>query len=308
LYGAGTANNFLNGNVGIGNTSPELRLDILGSTSIVGMKIRNSTSGGYTELNCYNNGNTASDRMYMGVGGTTTGDAFQNRGYFFSAANLEGINFTANKATTGDIRFFTGGVNERMRIFGGGNISIGSTTDSGEKFQVTGTAKITGASSFGGNMTLSLNQNANTTMTVSNTTVGGTSVSEFVLQSNTVGAFGKTSSGYTTFKTIVASDFYMYNAGAGDITILNNFATGNIKFTSGGSSTEHMRLTSAGNLCIGITSGGNFLNIAASTTAKAQINLTAGANPTSPNNGDIWFDGTNLKMQIGGVTRTFTLI
>jgi hypothetical protein len=29
--------------------------------------------------------------------------------------------------------------------------------------------------------------------------------------------------------------------------------------------------------------------------------------PTSPNDGDIWFDGTNLKMRIGGVTRKFTL-
>jgi hypothetical protein len=29
--------------------------------------------------------------------------------------------------------------------------------------------------------------------------------------------------------------------------------------------------------------------------------------PASPNDGDIWFDGTNLKMRIAGTTKTFTL-
>ena len=65
----------------------------------------------------------------MGIGGTTTGDAFQNRGYFISGSTVEGLTFTANKATTGDIRFLTGGTNERLRIFGSGNVAINTTTD-----------------------------------------------------------------------------------------------------------------------------------------------------------------------------------
>ena len=64
----------------------------------------------------------------------------------------------------------------------------------------------------------------------------------------------------------------------------------------------------AGDLGIGTTSVTNWLNIGASTTAKAHINLAAGATPTAPANGDIWFDGTDIKMRIGGVTKTFTLI
>jgi hypothetical protein len=63
-----------------------------------------------------------------------------------------------------------------------------------------------------------------------------------------------------------------------------------------------------GNLSVGTTSTTDWLNIAASTTAKAHINLAAGVVPTSPANGDIWFDGTDLKMRIGGVTKTFTLV
>lgn len=41
----------------------------------------------------------------------------------------------------------------------------------------------------------------------------------------------------------------------------------------------------------------------ASTTTKAALNLASGAAPTSPNNGDIWFDGTHLYCRIGGVTK-----
>ena len=44
-----------------------------------------------------------------------------------------------------------------------------------------------------------------------------------------------------------------------------------------------------------------------STTALSHMLLYPGATPVSPNNGEIWFDGTNLKMVIGGVVKTFTL-
>ena len=48
--------------------------------------------------------------------------------------------------------------------------------------------------------------------------------------------------------------------------------------------------------------------LGASTTAKASLRIPSGTAPTSPVNGDIWFDGTDIKMRIGGVTKTFTLI
>jgi hypothetical protein len=60
----------------------------------------------------------------------------------------------------GYIRFITGAASgtavERLRITSAGNLLIGSTTDSGEKLQVTGTMKVTGASTFGGTMTTSV--------------------------------------------------------------------------------------------------------------------------------------------------------
>ena len=49
------------------------------------------------------------------------------------------------------------------------------------------------------------------------------------------------------------------------------------------------------------------LALAAGTTAKSTLNFAAGPAPRNPNNGDVWFDGTNLKMHVGGVTKTFML-
>lgn len=49
------------------------------------------------------------------------------------------------------------------------------------------------------------------------------------------------------------------------------------------------------------------LTTAASATGSAGLNLPAGSAPSSPNDGDIWYDGTNVKIRVGGTTKTFTI-
>jgi lysophospholipase L1-like esterase len=51
-----------------------------------------------------------------------------------------------------------------------------------------------------------------------------------------------------------------------------------------------------------------YLDVKAGTASRAQIKLDSSVAPTSPNDGDIWFDGTDLKMRIAGITKTFTLV
>lgn len=51
-----------------------------------------------------------------------------------------------------------------------------------------------------------------------------------------------------------------------------------------------------------------FVTIAAGTTAKSQINFAASTAPTSPVDGDFWFDGTNVKIRVSGATKTFTIV
>jgi hypothetical protein len=45
----------------------------------------------------------------------------------------------------------------------------------------------------------------------------------------------------------------------------------------------------------------------AGTTSKPPINLQPGTAPSSPADGDFWYDGTNLKFRVGGTTKTVTL-
>jgi len=51
-----------------------------------------------------------------------------------------------------------------------------------------------------------------------------------------------------------------------------------------------------------------FLSLGAATTAKASLNIPSGTAPTSPVNGDIWSDGSDIKVRLGGTTYTLTKV
>jgi len=50
-----------------------------------------------------------------------------------------------------------------------------------------------------------------------------------------------------------------------------------------------------------------YLTLHASTAAMASLSFGGGVAPTSPLDGQLWFDGTGLKFRLGGVTRTITM-
>lgn len=57
----------------------------------------------------------------------------------------------------------------------------------------------------------------------------------------------------------------------------------------------------------GLTGATAMVDVGGSSTSRTSLRIRSGTAPTSPNDGDIWYDGTNLKMRIGGTTKTFTL-
>lgn len=61
-----------------------------------------------------------------------------------------------------------------------------------------------------------------------------------------------------------------------------------------------------GNVGIGTTSPTALMHLGASTTARASLCIPSGTAPTSPVNGDIWSDGSNLLVRLGGTTYTLT--
>jgi hypothetical protein len=50
------------------------------------------------------------------------------------------------------------------------------------------------------------------------------------------------------------------------------------------------------------------VHVGGSTTATASLRIVSGTAPTSPNDGDMWYDGTNVKFRVVGTTKTFTLV
>lgn len=52
------------------------------------------------------------------------------------------------------------------------------------------------------------------------------------------------------------------------------------------------------------------LHLGAAATGYASLNIksSAGTAPSAPADGDIWYDGTNIKIRVGATTKTFTLV
>lgn len=125
---------------------------------------------------------------------------------------------------------------------------------------------------------LSILRNENTTSgyEIQNTSTGGAANAGFVVRNSThSGQIFKLGTGYTTYKTLVANDFGVYNSGAGDISLLNDVSGGKIKFTTGTSSTAQMTLTAAGRLLIGTTSEStNILEVVGNTRLTGSLIVT----------------------------------
>lgn len=68
---------------------------------------------------------------------------------------------------------------------------------------------------------------------------------------------------------------------------------------------EKMRLINGGSFVLK-----NFtpLVLDSCATTQASLVMTAGTTPTSPLDGWMWYDGTDVKFRVGGTTKTFTLV
>jgi len=104
------------------------------------------------------------------------------------------------------------------------------------------------------------------------------------------GSIQKFTASTTANKIILANDFAMYNySSAGDIAILNDFATGKIKFAAGGVSTAQATLTAAGRLLLGTTTESTYIF---DVSGNVKFGTTSGM---------IW-DNTNNRLGIGTST------
>lgn len=101
-----------NGRVGIGTTTPALKLDVRGDGSKIGL----ANSAAWDHMYLFHDGSTS----YFRAGGAETGLAFQVNGGG-STASYDGQTYT-----------------EAMRLLGNGNVGIGTTNPDKAKLQVKG--------------------------------------------------------------------------------------------------------------------------------------------------------------------------
>ena len=321
LYGAGTANNYLAGRLGIGQLPVARRLEILqplgGNAAMIGLY----ASGG--------------DFM-AAIGAQVTTNNLQ-----FAAT--AGICFYSG-STIGSVA--TEPTNERMRLTTAGRLLLGTTSESTFLLDVNGTARVSGFTSINN---ASYNNGAFavdplsgqarvaklgsleiiTTGSPSSTGVGiavaaanrtlkfyGVAGSVINASDNSrVEFLSQDGVGWTRTsgicRNVLISDFN-FSPTSGTATYFGLEVQAIINQTGGANGITrglyiNSTITAAADWrAIEVSAGVSVL--APSTTASATLRIPSGTAPTSPVNGDIWFDGTDLKMRIGGVTKTFTLV
>jgi hypothetical protein len=315
-----------NSRLGIGTNAPSSDLSIIkSSTATVQAYIKNSSTGLVADTRIVIANDASLEGGFFIGSSTRTLDAssvlvYANRQMRFMTNNL------ISTGGTDAIIFQAGGSNpsqEGMRVTGTKNVLIGSTTDSGERLQVTGTMKVTGAFFAGtGSPTSFYLRNATVSGTSGDIGLGifnssTTGTAGFILgQSNTsygtITKWGSTYAGNYAGTSLALADSFQIQTGSTNnttltiqgnpIVLIPGLTSTNVGIRN---DTTSVRITTLANVH---TSGTALLDLDVSTTARASLRIRSGTAPTSPNDGDIWFDGTDIKMRIGGVTKTFTLI
>ena len=224
------------------------------------------TLSSQTDLNTALSGKVPTTRT-LTINGTTQ-DLSADRTFTIST----GIKIGTTAITSGTVG--------RVLFEGTGNVvqeSAGLTyNDTTKVFQISG------------------NQNATTKINVSNTTAGITSTAEYNLTSDTTAGifnFGKASSTYSPYKIFTASNGFIYNGTAGDIAILNDVASGRIKFSAGASTTAQMTIFNTGNVGINTTTDAGY-KLDVNGTARVQGNFSA---LTSTSNGIVLTTGVSIE-------------
>jgi hypothetical protein len=139
LYMDGTAANYMAGQLLIGTTSSTFLLDVNGTTRLQGITtISRNDSGSGSSLNIVNTSTTGANNIRIGQdlanntlgfgyhpsGASTYNSLIPNTAYAFALSGASQLSFNTTTSSQ-PITFSTNDWNEKMRIFGNGNVNIG---------------------------------------------------------------------------------------------------------------------------------------------------------------------------------------
>jgi len=281
------------GNVLIGTTTDAgYKLDVNGSTRVKGAGATGATTAFIVQ------NSSSSDLLKISNDGYITVNYLDSIVYIASSNILmrtaSGLTLSSNTNSA------------LAKLFANGNFAIGTTTDAGYKLDVNGTARIVGQLNTSSNIVIAQGAGASSQFYQNLNNVFQFGIETVFIASNTAHAASSTSGNKRVFLDTITfsptSGTALYTSFAVNPTINQ---TGGANGITRGLYINPTLTAAADFRAIEVASGITILG--AATTAKASLRIPSGTAPTSPVNGDIWFDGTNIKMQIGGVTKTFTL-
>ena len=324
----------VNGGIGINRDASGVRaLDITGG----GIRLTGSTSGSF-EVN--GSDSTFNINTTGGVVGFNIIDT--SNAIISITGNSYAYRLLAN-ASLFRIRDINAGNIDRFAIHSTGNIGIGfGSTDPAVRLGVSGDTLLRGSGNTNSTTALTVqNSSSENILRIRNdgfylfgsssqrplfATVSGIStpsISGTALQFSIDNASARTATGFDILFSYGTRDYTSGNvdvhretatfsptSGTGTMNMLAIYNT--INQTGGANGITrglyvNPTLTAAADFrAIEVSAGVTVL--APSATARASLRIPSGTAPTSPVDGDIWFDGTDIKMRIGGVTKTFTLI
>lgn len=181
-----------------------------------------------------------------------------------------GIYLARSTGSVGRILSFNGGNDLEIRGIGGGSI----------KFIANGATRLT----LDGGTNVSFQQKLNAS-------------SGFVKFPTYQSALSVESSNrWNIFAPYTNEDMAFVSRG-GHTFVVNGSAGGATHFDS-------VRFAPNGRMGVGQMSPTAFVDISGSTTNETSLRVRSGTAPTSPNDGDIWNDGTDLHIRIGSTTYT----
>jgi len=142
------------------------------------------------------------------------------------------------------------------------------------------------------NVAVTKSQSATTRIAVTNGSTNANALAEIraATDAGYTGLF-KHPAAYGGYKILGASDAAIYNSPAGHISILNDVASGVIRFAAGGASSAQVQIETTGKL-----------TTFTPTAAAASVRLPHGTAPTTPADGDMWTTDAGLYVHINGST------
>jgi excisionase family DNA binding protein len=291
------------GDVGIGTTNPEFRLDVAENVNgSAGFRVQNTTTGG-SALATFGLLTDSYDAALVGFSGSYTDlPQFSDRVALMGGVvnGPSGIDIVST-AAAGDFRIYTGGFgtgNERLRITSTGAMGLG-TTGPDAKLDVLATTEQLRLSYADGTTYSSFTVSSGGDLTIA-PSGGDTNVTGNLLPTTTDG--GALGSATNMWSDLFLADSAVINWNNSSVTFSNDGNDFNV--TLGGLFNISSALAVGGNTTLGDTSGDSVTSNAATWSFANDTNyiLSGGVNGLSFDTTTLSIDSTNDRIGIGTIS------